>query len=350
MERIGELLRSPTAWLLLGLVLVYIAGRVLLAALLDVKRATAAQLGRATALPIGLAALVAVVLGRPDAAVAVLLATSVGALTLVVGLTASVEPSEPVPVVWRRVWLFLIPTAVLVLLAGFAGQLTLTHAAILALQGGLILLVADVRPGEIDDEPLPALNPEPPAQPPAGWGRRLEAGLSGAVLLVGSWVMFEASAQPGSRVARFSDVLLAVGVWSPVLLLPLIGAAATLAQKGRTTSVVGGAVTLTLINLCVILPTAIVAWYVMPIVHYALAGGPAVASTTRGVEAGALQVTPLHFPMVTWRLDSVILLVLAVALLPVALGRWTIGRREGVALVVLYALYLVGSAMLGTRY
>lgn len=162
--------------------------------------------------------------------------------------------------------------------------------------------------------------------------------------------MFEASAQPGSRVARFSDVLLAVGVWSPVLLLPLIGAAATLAQKGRTTSVVGGAVTLTLINLCVILPTAIVAWYVMPIVHYALAGGPAVASTTRGVEAGALQVTPLHFPMVTWRLDSVILLVLAVALLPVALGRWTIGRREGVALVVLYALYLVGSAMLGTRY
>lgn len=350
MELLQEMLESPTVWLLIGLGLVYVAGRVLLVSLVDVKHATSAQLGRATALPIGLAAAMAVALGRPDAGVALLFATAVGALTLVTGLTASVEPAGPVPVVWRRVWIFLIPTALLALLAGFSGQLTLTHALVFGVQGGLVLLVVEAAREEFDDEPMPVLPAAAVVPQRRRWARGVEAGLAGAVLLAGSWLMLDASPQPRSAVARFSDALLAVGVWSPVLLLPMVGSAATMAQAGRTTAVVGGAVVLALINLCVMVPVVILVWHAWPWIERTIAGGRVIASTTRAVEVEVLSRTPLNFPMASWRLDSVILLILAVALLPVAMGRWTLGRREGVALVVLYALYLIGSAMVGTRY
>jgi Ca2+/Na+ antiporter len=44
-----------------------------------------------------------------------------------------------------------------------------------------------------------------------------------------------------------------------------------------------------------------------------------------------------------WRVDSVALLILSILLLPVSVGRWTLTRIEGMALVGLYVAYLIAT-------
>ena len=51
--------------------------------------------------------------------------------------------------------------------------------------------------------------------------------------------------------------------------------------------------------------------------------------------------SPLNFPLIVWRVDSVMLLVLGLALLPMSLGRWLPRRAEGTLLILLYAVYMV---------
>jgi Ca2+/Na+ antiporter len=58
---------------------------------------------------------------------------------------------------------------------------------------------------------------------------------------------------------------------------------------------------------------------------------------------------PIYYPMAVWRVDTVVLILLALLLLPVGMGRWTLGRREGAGLIIGYAAYLVLTAMMGTR-
>ena len=51
----------------------------------------------------------------------------------------------------------------------------------------------------------------------------------------------------------------------------------------------------------------------------------------------------------TWRVDSVVLVVLAFVLLPVSLGRWELGRWEGAGLILGYAMYLILEAAVTIR-
>ena len=48
----------------------------------------------------------------------------------------------------------------------------------------------------------------------------------------------------------------------------------------------------------------------------------------------------MPYPLTVWRIDTVLVLVLGFALLPLALGRWSLGRTEAGGLIVAYAVYL----------
>jgi Ca2+/Na+ antiporter len=44
--------------------------------------------------------------------------------------------------------------------------------------------------------------------------------------------------------------------------------------------------------------------------------------------------------MTAWRIDNVFLIVLGFALIPISIGRWTLGRTEGILVLMVYAFYL----------
>jgi hypothetical protein len=45
--------------------------------------------------------------------------------------------------------------------------------------------------------------------------------------------------------------------------------------------------------------------------------------------------------MLAWRLDTVLLVALGIMMLPVSVGRWMLGRYEGMGLMIGYAMYLM---------
>jgi Ca2+/Na+ antiporter len=341
---------DPTFRILAALVLMYIAGRAALDATIDTRSATAARLAWTMVVPIGLTAVLAVMMHRPEIAVGVLFAASVAALALVNGLCAFLSPTAEVPGMARRVWIFLIPLSMLALVAGFSGHLTLQHAAIFALQGGFIYYVRTDPVATLEDDPIPSLldAQERPRKARQPW-RMAELALAGVVVLIAAYLLIESASAARSPLARFGDSLLAVGIFSPVLLLPMVGVGAALSQRGRTIATAHASVLLTVLNLCVLLPLVILLWYLRPMIEglWARVSPMAVAS----VAPVRYQLnTPTPFPLASWRLDSVVLVILAVAALPVALNRLPLGRREGMALIVLYTVYLVANALLGTRY
>ena len=99
---------------------------------------------------------------------------------------------------------------------------------------------------------------------------------------------------------------------------------------------------MTLLNLCVLLPAVVLTHYVRGIVLAMLSGA-------REWSVIHPQLTPMPFPLAVWRVDSVMLILLGLLLVPISLGRWSIRRSEGGALVLLYAAYLVMATILGVR-
>jgi hypothetical protein len=100
-----------------------------------------------------------------------------------------------------------------------------------------------------------------------------------------------------------------------------------------------------LINLCGVLPLVILA-------HHALSGLlPAAATANVAVDSAgfAQRIQPAPYPVISWRVDTVILVVLGFGMVPWAIGRWTISRAESVALIFAYAIYLALVAILATR-
>lgn len=346
---------NATFWLLAGLIGMYIAGRAMLDALVKPATSSSMRLGWTMATAVACVTFLAVLMDRPAVAVALLFAVSVASLSLVTGTSAVMTPVPALPPVARRVWVFLLPIAVLTLLAGFSAKLTLTHAAILAMQGALVLFVrTDPRNSTDEDWAVPVLQFDHTVQPrthqPLWW--RLELVLSILLLLISGYLVIDAARVPSSPVAYFPDTLLAVAILSPMLLLPMLGIAGMFAQRGRGRVIPGAAVTMTILCLCVVLPLAVCLWTVRPTL-LRLAGWaiPGLASADPAAIAVASPLNPpMTFPMPVWRVDTIVLLILSLAALPVALGRCSVGRREGVALIVLYALYLMANALLATRY
>src|SRR5438876_2696391 len=85
-------------------------------------------------LPIAATTLVAACRGKPDVAVALTFATSVGCLSFVLGVLTYLAPMKQLPAS-RRAWPFVLPAALLSLIAGFSGSVSWIHAMAMLLLG-----------------------------------------------------------------------------------------------------------------------------------------------------------------------------------------------------------------------
>ena len=383
------LFSAPTLLLAAGMVMLYVASRAGVDAL--VRGNFAVRHGWAAVghwIPVAAVALTAVAAGRGEIALGVVFGTSVAALSLAFGLITYMAPPGELPPS-RRVWPFLLPAALLPLVAGFSGELNAVHAVMIAVLGLSVLqvwrgvggggragagsfhrnggianggTVADVLAREV--EPLAYAEPDtvgpsgPPTldyvSPPPGAGRLMwdrETLLRGA-----QGLLAVALAAAGARAAVLGTIhadaaskltraeMLSAAALSPLLILPVLATGTESAQRGRSADACGGLVALSLLNLCGLLPAVVFFWYLRTAAPEG-AGWGLVAAVKSAVSQGR----PIPLPLAVWRVDAVVLTVLGFALIPVALGRWTLGRLESAGLIVGYAAYLAVTALATLR-
>ena len=267
-------------------------------------------------MPILFTALAALVMGMPEMAISLVFGSSVACLSLVLGMTAYVSPIGP-NAPHRRLWATVLPASIFLLLAGFHGTLTWFHAVMLLVMGAAFLAVWLERSDELASLPLPRESSHPMALLIPG----LVLGAAGAAIT--------AYGATRSSTRLLTPELLAATILSPLLLLPALGVGTMLAQQGHTDRVLSALCGTVLLNLCLLLPAVI-------LIHYAttaLQGRPAATS----------------FPMICWRVDGVLLVVLSFALVPVAAGRWLPERLEATLLVIIYVGYFLAEILISAR-
>ena len=326
--------------------------------------------------PIAALALIATLAQQTNVALGVLLASSVAALSLVLGIvTISHEfgrrPTDPggFPIlethgsvtvehhaatddaassqsIARRVWAFVLPTGMILLLAGFSGRLSGMHALLLAVEGLAILFLWDARNeyDEIDASALPAAR--------HGTTRRaIEFTLAVLLALLASWAGVRATLDVSRQIGLVSGGFVSALLVAPALVLPMIGSGMMLARANLYSGAVSASVGIVLLNLCFGLPLVIGVWYAKPLwagrterlvaMVTPANGEPTTAPASSPPDVNALAPDPsIRFPIALWRVDTVVLILLGMVLLPLAVGRWLPGKFEGVLLVCVYIIYM----------
>lgn len=293
-------------------------------------------------LPIAITCIIALQFRRPEVAVALAFSTSVAALSFVLGVLTYIAPMDAEPN-WRRAWPFVLPAALLALIAGFSGQFTWVHALAMLVLGGAVYSAWREAGGRADAE-TPATEPVPR---PARWVTGLEILLACALAAVGAWAALRLALRASESIPLVSTRLIAVAVLTPLLSLPMLASVPRDRAPAHTSSMASTLVALALLNLCCLLPLLTVVWHVTGGITTAGAQGNPYASNL--FASVATHATPMPFPLATWRIDAVVLTVLGFAMVPVALGRWELGRWEAMGLVAGYALYLAASAAVSLR-
>ena len=295
-------------------------------------------------IPIAAVALVAAALGHPDIAVALAFASSIASLAFVLGVLTYLAPMEQPPAT-RRAWPFVLPAALLPLIAGFSGQFAWVHALAMTLLGVALLAAwRDPALREGDDATVPFAGAVAAPAPRPAWLLAAELILALALAAVGGWAAVVGTLRASAATRVFSPGLITVAVVGPMVVLPMLNTGPVERARAQTASMASTLVAVALLNLCALLPLLTVAWYVKTGLS-----APAPAGAPLGLAAlgGAGQALP--YPLATWRVDAVVLTVLGFVLVPVSLGRWELGRGEGVGLVLGYAMYLILEAAVTVR-
>jgi len=282
-------------------------------------------------LPICASTLAAMVMGQTGVAIGLVFGSSVACLSLVMGLSSCFGGVRELPPN-SRLWCLVLPAAMLVLMMGFHGSFVPVHGIMLLIMGGTFLAVWVEKPGTVGPPLALAADPQsPPVQPiPATVGAIVLA-------ILGAWVAIRGAVSTGQHSRMLPADLLAATVLSPLLLLPALGSATTVAQRGQMGHVVTALCGTVLLNLCLLLPLVIFSDWIHSVwTHPQVADTAAVVTTT-------VRATP--FPVVTWRVDTVVLVVLGFAMIPVAVGRWLPDRFESVLLIAAYIAYLFVKAI-----
>lgn len=311
-------------------------------------------------LPIAVTALVALQLGRPEVAVGLAFSTSVACLSFVLGVLTYIAPMEEPPAS-RRVWPFVLPAALLSLVAGFSGEVTWVHALAMSVMGGAVYSAWREATGReaIDRAAQPpaaglpfaeAVSAEPlAARPQPAWVSALEVFLAVALAVLGGWAAVGVATRVASSARFITTGLMTVSVLTPLLALPMLAAAPQDRAKSHTASMASTLVAVALLNLCALLPLLTLAWYVKSGIAAAATASVDGSYAANVITAVRDQPKALPFPAIAWRVDAVVLTVLGFTMVPVALGRWALGRWEAIGLVAGYALYLVATAAVSVR-
>lgn len=301
-------------------------------------------------IPIAAASLISMLLGRPEIAVGIIFGTSVGAMTTVIGFVALAGPLGDGPAHWRRIWPFQLVASILVLISGFKGIFGWGDAVALLVEGLVLLTLWN------DREQLPATpdsvlegawaggSTAPPISYAAVESRPRSEGeiamlvvqllLVAVLLWFGGWGVTRGAVRTSSALRGLSTSGMAGSIVSLALVMPMMYGAWRQADGGRGWIPVTAQIGVVLLNLCALLPVLILLPYaakVFPFIAYF--AGDSLAPR------GGLP-TLLIFPSPMWRIDNVVLIVVGVLLLPVSIGKWRLGREEGMVLLAGYFFYL----------
>jgi Ca2+/Na+ antiporter len=265
-------------------------------------------------IPIAAAAIAAVVMHHADAAITIVFCTSVAILSLIQGFILLISPRDETPTAYRRLWPFVIPATLAPLLAGFSTDLQWIHALIfLCLGAALFLAWTEIK----------RTSPKPTNLPiPVG---KLNGFLWIVLVALGAIGATRGALRAAGDLPYPASNVVVLAILGPLLVMPLIIRSSSLAQRQEAWAATSTGVGVVLLNLCLLLPIVILLRYRIEASSWATLA----------------QVPPLVFPLITWRVDNVILLLLAFVLLPAALERWRLGRAEGLTLLGLYVVYLL---------
>ena len=277
---------------------------------------------------------VALCLGRAEIAVTLIFATSVACLTLGLGSVMIAAETPLMAGDAHRLWGFVLPVALIAWMIGFSGRVATGTAMALLIEGIVLLLIRDRYAVPAEAEPSDA-----------GSSRWRIVLLVLAVLLAitGGVAGTRAAIDLGSRLRIPATGLVTALMLSPAMVLPIMGAGSRLAQQHRLREAVTTQVTFVLLNLCLALPLVAIAWQARPLLggtaQAAHVSAPTTAPTTQAATQPLAEAV-LPYPLVAWRVDTVLLIALGLFLLPLSAGRWSIGRVEGVILIASYAAYM----------
>jgi Ca2+/Na+ antiporter len=290
-------------------------------------------------IPIAATAMVAVAFHRADLAVSIIFAASIGCLSLVLGSMCLMRPDADAPAPFQRLWPLAMPAALLTFLIGFTGHFSWVHATILLFEGVAILFAwqelssSDEIPAIAGEEIVPEIDKH---SFPHRW--RLDLTLVVILSFIGAVGAIIGVQRMSRNMQLVSDMATFIAILGPLLVLPILIAGAGLARKNRAWEVTTSAVGVVLLNLCLLLPIVILLWYVVGAIQLNSSNWRLLSLDSI---AGA---APMPFGWVTWRVDNVVLLVLAFVLFPPALRRWRLGRAEGIILIALYGVYVLMEA------
>jgi Ca2+/Na+ antiporter len=319
------------------------------------------------AIPVLAVAMMGVLIGRADLAIGVIFATSVAALTLVLGIVI-VSANHTLATSSRRLWGFVLPVALISLLIGFSSAIGWVQALMLLLEGVFLLLLwndprSPVAVATQEPAPVEPLVADPSARSMALRLTQLFFALSAAA--IASWAGLVWARQVSGQLGIPGFGLVAALMLAPALVLSMIGSGSHAASEGHFDHAAAQLVGFVLINLCAILPLMAMLWITRPMWHGAIQQAyasavdrqnapaaplirphaPATTSTSRPAsdDAAAQDAEPgaLPYPISVWRVDTVLLIAIGLLLLPVALNRWTLARSEGIGLIAAYVMYMV---------
>lgn len=269
-------------------------------------------------------------------AVSAIFAASVG-ISLVLGSVLLSSTTHTIVDSHQREWSFVLPTALVLMLMGLKSQLSLARALILVAESVVVLMLwtdpRRMRPVSTSVELHPHRTPQVWANIAQGcW--RLHMRESGVCWLSpAAGKVWRRWRLPGN--GFISAVLI-----GPAMMLPLVGTGTQLANEHRQGEVLSTLVSLVLINVLVILPAAIItAWF-----DHLAAWQRLQPASTDPIVVRLLNRPVLPFPHAAWRVDTMMILILAMFLVPLSLNRWLPSRLEGFALIFAYVCYLLMSA------
>ena len=298
----------------------------------------------ATALPIMIAALVARLLHREEIAVGIVFGTSVALFSTVVGSVSSVAPVGPAPGRWRRMWAFVLTATLLTFLIGFNGSVNWVGAVILLAEGMLALwLWRDCAGHHRTPEGQALLFPLADRTSTISAVMAIIATLISLAAVGGGAVLATRGAKDFSDVpGHVPTGTLAATLLSLALVIPAMQSGRRLASAGRSWVAMTSQSGVVLINLCLLLP-------LLAVGPYLWAHGSAIADALNHRPTVEIVMHLLQFPLAVWRIDSVLLVILSILYLPVAMGKWNLGKEDGMLLVLAYFVYLIAATLVMAR-
>jgi Ca2+/Na+ antiporter len=145
-------------------------------------------------------------------------------------------------------------------------------------------------------------------------------------------------------ISLFDDHLIypgtfAAAILSPLLILPTLGTASSVSQRGNSGQAVAALMGTVFLNLCLLLPVAVLLWHLNP--------GQWDGHVAQFCNIRWSRSHSLPFDLAAWQIETVSLVAIGFGLIPVAIGRWTIGRLESSLLILAYGGYIIMLAAFG---